>query len=612
MRFGLKRIAKGLLLLFSLFILSQFTTLFNTTSSDENDKKSNEKRESDPEAANDFNEINNVEKVVLGVPEPFIAIGTSRRYPRDWKPGERDPFYNLILHRESATSPGEKGEKVSLTEAEAVTSEKRWRENNYDIVRSDKISLDRTVKDLRHADCFKPKYDDPKQLPKTSVVIIFVDEGPSALIRTIVSVINMSPKESIHEIILVDDSSERSEIKDTLPKFVTQVMPPIVKLVRTKERSGLTRARMVGSDLAEAEVILFLDSHCEASPGWLEPLLQRIKDDDKNVVMPSHDIISKTDFEFFGSKTIDNQGIFDWRLMHTWQMLPSFDREKIKTKADPVRSPTMAGGLFAISKRFWEYLGKYDPGFLVWGGENLELSFKIWMCGGQLDIIPCSHVGHIFRDAQPYKFNNPNALRINQKRLADVWLDEYKEIVYQMSPGLSRTDGGDVSDRIALREKLQCHNFKWFLDNVVPDMYVPSLHHKARGYLSIPSEKLCLSSNENTRGEPFLNDCSAQSTPQTFLHTDQNEIRYKFDVCVEYMREGNLKLNKCNGAKGQKFKHSQKDGLIVSEMVSTQCLSAKVSKNSPLKLDAIQCNSNDPLQVWQFQEYLTGTGNDLK
>lgn len=43
----------------------------------------------------------------------------------------------------------------------------------------------------------------------------------------------------------------------------------------------------------------------------------------------------------------------------------------------PFRTPTFAGGLFSISKAYFEKIGTYDDQMEIWGGENVEMSFRV-------------------------------------------------------------------------------------------------------------------------------------------------------------------------------------------------------------------------------------------
>uniref|UniRef100_A0A8C0IFF1 Glycosyltransferase 2-like domain-containing protein n=1 Tax=Bubo bubo TaxID=30461 RepID=A0A8C0IFF1_BUBBB len=221
-------------------------------------------------------------------------------------------------------------------------------------------------------------------LPTTTIIMCFVDEVWSTLLRSVHSVLSRSPPHLIQEVILVDDFSTKEYLKEKLDKYMSRF--PKVKILHLKERHGLIRARLAGAQIAK-------------------------------------------------------------------------------------------GGLFSINKKYFFELGTYDPGLDVWGGENMEISFKVWMCGGEIEIVPCSRVGHIFRNDNPYSFPKDRVRTVerNLARVAEVWLDEYKELFYGHAYHLvlKNLDVGDLTQQIQLRKKLRCKSFRWYLENVYPDLEAP-------------------------------------------------------------------------------------------------------------------------------------------
>lgn len=109
--------------------------------------------------------------------------------------------------RENKNSPGEMGTAVRIPPEDEAKQQKLFKLNQFNLMASDMISLNRSLKDVRLDGCRSKKL--PEYLPHTSIVIVFHNEAWSTLLRTVWSVINRSPKTLLKEIILVDDASEQ-------------------------------------------------------------------------------------------------------------------------------------------------------------------------------------------------------------------------------------------------------------------------------------------------------------------------------------------------------------------------------------------------------------------
>lgn len=508
---------------------------------------------------------------------------------------------------------GELGKPVILNDEESILSDETFKDAAFSVYISDRIPYNRTIPETRHIDCHNNKYDSP--LPSTSVVIIFYNEIFSALMRTIYSVINRTPAKLLREIVLVDDNSDRKELKMGLVTYIQNNFPPgKVKLIRLSEREGLIRARLAGAKTAVGDVLVFLDSHCEVNAAWLEPMLQEIKNNPKAVVCPIIDIIDDKTLQYEPSSGDYFQiGGFTWSGYFNWIDLPDNEQMRRKSIVDPARSPTMAGGLFAINRKYFFDVGSYDSAMDTWGGENLEMSFRIWMCGGELLIVPCSHVGHIFRSFHPYPFpKNKDSHGINTVRTVEVWMDEYKKYFYLHRPDLRSIEFGDISERVNLRKKLQCQSFDWYLKNVFPSKFIWDQNVKQFGSVRNPYTDLCidiLDKDEAVSHPLGVDVCKGNgfslSKNQLFAFSNIGELRRE-DNCakVSYVITGvrlKVVMDRCDGtSKSQRWSHIKGGPLV--HLSSGKCLDAR-GVDAGTGIFVSPCHGGHS-QIWWFSNYL--------
>ena len=77
---------------------------------------------------------------------------------------------------------------------------------------------------------------------------------------------------------------------------------------------------------------------------------------------------------------------------------------------------------------------------------------------------------HYNADVQNGTLSHSPSPSQNYRRVAEVWMDEYAEYLYKRRPHYRDINPGNISDQLAIRKKLNCKPFKWFMEEVAFDL----------------------------------------------------------------------------------------------------------------------------------------------
>ncbi|XP_058633303.1 polypeptide N-acetylgalactosaminyltransferase 9 isoform X2 [Onychostoma macrolepis] len=241
--------------------------------------------------------------------------------------------------------------------------------------------------------------------------------------------------------------------------------------------------------------------------------------------------------------------------------------------------------------------------------------FEVWQCGGSMEVLPCARVAHIERTKKPYNNDIDYYAKRNALRAAEVWMDEFKSHVYMAwnipmnNPGV---DFGDVSERVALRKKMNCRNFRWYLEHVYPEMriynntitYGEVRNSKASGY--------CLDQGSEEDDRAILYPCHGMSS-QLARYTTEGLLQLgplgsttflpDTKCLVDDGRGRTPSLKKCDAVtrSSQRLWDFTQNGPIISRDTG-RCLEVEMSKdaNFGLRLVVQRCSG----QKWMIRNWI--------
>jgi GT2 family glycosyltransferase len=283
-------------------------------------------------------------------------------------------------------------------------------------------------------------------LRTVSVVIITRNEGPE-LERTVRNVRRTLPA-ARRELIVVDDGSADGSVAPLRRMRDVRVV--------SSNGIGVANARNLGASHAGGDAIVFCDAHMTLPARWHRALIEPLESRVVGAVAPGIYSVTEPRRRGFGLYLSGPD------LRARWRPYPGDEPSKV---------PVLPGCFLAMRRDVFEETGGFDPGMRQLGGNDNELSLRLWLLGYELLVVPAIEAGHLFRTRIPFDATWAAVVH-NRLRTAFVHFREERieRVVdalraYQAFPtGLAMTAAGDMLARRAMLHARRQRSDDWFFE----------------------------------------------------------------------------------------------------------------------------------------------------
>lgn len=185
----------------------------------------------------------------------------------------------------------------------------------------------------------------------------------------------------------------------------------------------------------------------------------------------------------------------------------------------------------------------------------------------------------------------------NKLRTAAIWMDEYDFIVKEAIGADSNVEIGSLDEMKALRERLQCKSFDWFLKNVYPEGIITDRSDiQALGPIKNVDTNHCLDTMQRTWADAKLGayPCHGKGSQRFLTLSRTHELRPigNLELCVT----ARLSITWCEQSADAKWDLTA-NGQLKSRS-SHQCLTV----DDAYKLQLVQCSDSDTRQKWAIPD----------